>query len=316
MARNEYGKIGRKAVVQDIRGISDAYRRFDELVSSAEFLALMSEMTGIADLQYDPEYVGGGTHENLSGQALDVHVDFNYQPRTKSHRRLNLILFLNEEWREDWGGLLELHRDPWIPPEENEIRTVTPVQNRCVVFETSERSWHGFEAVADVDGAELSRKTLAIYLYTRDRPEDEIVPEHGTIYVKRPLPPELKAGHTLTDADVTRVRKLITGRDDYLRRMYERELVFSSEMGRMGDEREELQTRLDQVDAQRAGAEAEVARLEEARAEADAEVARLEEARVEAEAEVARLEAEAAARLSARARAAMRRVRGRLRRSH
>jgi hypothetical protein len=62
----------------------------------------------------------------------------------------------------------------------------------------------------------LSRKSVSIYLYTKDRPGDEIVPEHGTFYVQRFLPEHLRAGHTLTEADDAELRRLLTRRDDWI----------------------------------------------------------------------------------------------------
>src|SRR5208283_2063861 len=75
-ALNEFGESGRKAVQEKLPQIGPAYRRLDDLLRSEEFLAFLSTMTGIPELVYDPAYVGGGTHENLEGQDLDVHVDF------------------------------------------------------------------------------------------------------------------------------------------------------------------------------------------------------------------------------------------------
>src|SRR5277367_2327107 len=135
-ARNEMGDVGRKAVFTDLKRIGPAYADFDALIRGREFLNLISRITGIPDLLYDPEYVGGGTHENLNGAELDTHVDFNYHPRTHLHRRLNLIVFLNEEWESEWGGCLELLRDPWSTSPADRIVT-TPIANRAVIFETT-----------------------------------------------------------------------------------------------------------------------------------------------------------------------------------
>jgi hypothetical protein len=224
---NESGLPGGKSTVEDIRSLGDAYVLADDLFQSAEFSSLVSDLTGIRDLMYDRMYVGGGTHENRPGQELDPHVDFNYHPLEGWHRRLNLIVYLNREWEEEWGGSIEFHEDPWRPPEQNRIRRVVPLANRAILFETSERSWHGFEVIHQPPNhPPISRKSLAIYMYTKDRPPAETAPAHATVYVERPLPFVLRPGDS-TEAQGSRVRKALTRRVQHIDRLRERERAFT-----------------------------------------------------------------------------------------
>ena len=223
-ARNEFGEVGRKAVVTDIRGISPFYADVYDYIESPEFLAFAQEATGIPRLVHDEQMFGGGTHENLAGQDLDPHVDFNFIEDRKLHRRLNLLIYLNEEWDIAWGGCLELHSNP-RRPKNNQIKVIAPTFNRAVIFETSERSWHGFERIElPEDKKDLSRKMLSIYLYTRDRPKGEIAPPHSTFYVQRPIPDRLVPGHTLTPEDVMQLEELITRRDHWIEFYHRKEL--------------------------------------------------------------------------------------------
>ena len=222
-AINENGLVGAKATQEKVTSLGPAYRQMDELLQSPEFLAVVGRITGIDGLRYDPWYFGGGTHENRQGQDLDPHIDFNYHPITRQHRRLNLIIYLNEEWNDAWGGSLQLHRDPYLEPAEDEIVTVTPLLNRCVIFATSEHSWHGFERIDLPPGrSELSRKSFAVYFYTDTRPPEQTAAEHSTVYVERHLPARFASGYTLGETDVRELKRLLARRDQHLQRLYQK----------------------------------------------------------------------------------------------
>ena len=221
LAINEDGVVGAKAVHEKIVSLGPSWVALDELVKGRAFRSLISRITGIPDLRYDPYYFGGGTHENLHGQGLDAHVDFNFHPVTRQHRRLNLIVYLTEEWRQEWGGSIQLHRNPYLPPSEDEIVTITPAFNRCVIFETNEHSWHGFPRIdLPEDKRDVSRRSFALYYYTETRPSEELGPEHSTIYVDEHLPDQLQAGATLDEETVELVRNLVARRDQHLKRLY------------------------------------------------------------------------------------------------
>jgi hypothetical protein len=224
LAMNEMGELGGKAVNTKIREISPAYEELYEMIGSQPFLDLMSRLTGIPDLLMDPKLYGGGTHDNRHGQELDAHVDFNYDEAQKLHRRLNVIVYMNKEWKTEWGGAIEIHSNPW-DHEHNQIRAFDPLFNRCVMFETNEYSWHGFPKInLPPDKRHLTRKSISIYLYTKERPPQEIAPLHGTFYVQRPLPPEIREGHTLSADDVNALKDLLKRRDDWLRMYHKMEL--------------------------------------------------------------------------------------------
>lgn len=238
-ALNEMGEVAGKAVRMDVRDISPAYREIDAWIQTPDFLHYISHITGIPDLLYDPDYVGGGTHENRDGQCLDAHVDFNYHPRTHWHRRLNLIIYLNPEWDADWGGCLDLHSNPWDPSHDR-ILAIPPQENLCVIFETNEHSWHGFEEIRLPKGREnLSRKSFAIYLYTRERPLAEVAPSHGTVYVPKGAP-GWNAGRVLSEPDVRDLTRSFARMRSQIHLLYDREKNLGSQIDGCRNAIEEL----------------------------------------------------------------------------
>jgi len=219
LATDENGNIGRKAVHEHVSNLSQTYKKLDELVKSEKFLSLVENFTGIKKLKYDPHYFGGGTHNNLHGQDLDPHVDFTHHPVSGQHRRMNLIVYLNKEWEKEWGGNIELHKNPRLDPEFDEIISVEPLFNRAVIFETNNISWHGFPRInLPDDKKDISRKSFALYYYTDKR--DVPIKPHSTIYVERHLPERIKSGSILSDIDYQEIKILLARRDQHLERLY------------------------------------------------------------------------------------------------
>ena len=153
---------------------------FDELNSEA-FLGWLNYITDMEEpLIADPELIGGGLHQSINGAFLNIHVDFNFHPKTKLHRRLNVLIYMNIDWKDEYEGHLEL----WEIDDGNKnlLEIISPKFNRLVLFETNEISFHGHPKPLKIP-ADVSRKSLATYYYTKKRPASENADEHNTIYV-------------------------------------------------------------------------------------------------------------------------------------
>lgn len=129
--------------------------------NSQPFLGFLEELTGIKGLIADPHFLGGGFHETLRGGRLGIHADFNIHQKLRLRRRINVLVYLNHDWQQEWGGDLEL----WTQDMKQKAKSVAPLFNRCVIFDTDETSWHGHPDPMNCP-ADRSRKSLALYYYT------------------------------------------------------------------------------------------------------------------------------------------------------
>jgi hypothetical protein len=153
-----------KAALADLSGCDPLVRQaFDEL-NGPRFVGWLEQVTGIGHLLTDPENLGGGIHQSGEGMYLDVHVDFNRHTTTKWYRRLNVLLYLNEGWTADNGGVLELWPADMSRPEVS----VVPGFNRMVVFSTTGASYHGYDTIHPPPGG--ARRSFAAYYYTAEAP--------------------------------------------------------------------------------------------------------------------------------------------------
>lgn len=169
-----------KLQISDSSAFPGPIARLNDALASDSFLADLSEITGIPNLLADPTLRGGGMHLTGPRGRLDVHIDFNYNTEQKLHRRLNILIYLNREWKKDWGGAVEL----WDKDVKHCVRSVQPELNRCVIFETSQISFHGVEPVTCPEG--LARISFAGYYYTKEAPAGWDGTKHSTVFKPRP----------------------------------------------------------------------------------------------------------------------------------
>jgi Rps23 Pro-64 3,4-dihydroxylase Tpa1-like proline 4-hydroxylase len=161
------------AFLPDVVGPETA--RLVNFLNSGAFLTFLEKLTGISGLLADPSYFGGGLHKILAGGFLEIHADFNHLKRYDLERRLNLLLYLNKDWRPSYQGDLEM----WDRPSMTRVTAVAPVFNRCVIFSTTAESLHGHPvALATPPGME--RMSIALYYYTNTW--EAVAGEHSTLY--------------------------------------------------------------------------------------------------------------------------------------
>lgn len=170
----------RKVQITDATRFPEPVQRLNQALASPAFLEDLSAITGIPKLLADEKLAGGGIHMTGASGRLDVHVDFNLIEDRGLHRRLNILVFLNPEWPEAWGGQIEL----WDRDVKHLHHGFLPVFNRCVLFETSEISYHGVAAVRCPEG--FARRSFAAYYYTEEAPAGWDGRFHNTIFRARP----------------------------------------------------------------------------------------------------------------------------------
>ena len=148
-------------------------------MNSAPMLQFLQTLTGIEGLVSDPYYGGAGPHQIERGGFLKVHVDFNLHPLLKLDRRLNMLVYLNKDWKEEYGGHLEL----WSRDVSRCEQRILPVFGRTVVFSTTDFSFHGHPTpLACPEGR--TRKSVSFYYYSNGRPDEERSAPHDTVFRK------------------------------------------------------------------------------------------------------------------------------------
>ncbi len=170
----------RKIQITDAAQFSPAIKKLSDLLASEEYVQMWSDLTGIENLLSDKSLVGGGIHETNSGGHLDVHIDFNYNENNQSYRRLNIMIYFNKDWNEEYGGYLEV----WDKDVKKCYGSFEPKFNRACGFITSEISFHGVTPLTCPP--DVTRKSFATYYYTKEMPECWEGEKHSTIFNARP----------------------------------------------------------------------------------------------------------------------------------
>jgi Rps23 Pro-64 3,4-dihydroxylase Tpa1-like proline 4-hydroxylase len=152
----------------NVKDIPKSTKKLIDYLNSDTVLKKLETLTGIQGLMADPMLEGGGMHRIDSGGKLSVHADYNKHPNNPWYRRINLLIYLNKNWQDSWGGDLQLWNEGMTVMEKSS----PPTYNTCVIFNTTPTAYHGHpHALNTPDG--ISRYSIAMYYFTKDRPENE-----------------------------------------------------------------------------------------------------------------------------------------------
>jgi hypothetical protein len=158
-----------------------AIRQLMWQLNSSVFLLFLGYLTGIRGVLPDPYLFGAGIHQITRGGLLKIHADFNKSGFLDTYRRINVLIYLNRDWRSEWGGQIEL----WSRDMTRCEKSYDPIAGRCIVFNTSAHSYHGHpDPLACPEG--VTRKSIALYYYTAEPPDGVASERHNTLWQRRP----------------------------------------------------------------------------------------------------------------------------------
>ncbi|MEM8583636.1 MAG: 2OG-Fe(II) oxygenase [Bacteroidota bacterium] len=146
-------------------------------VTGEEFCEVMSKITDIDGLFVTTDNTGAGIHQGANNSYVDVHIDYNMSTQFNAWRRINMLVYLNKNWKDEYGGHLTL----WDKGMTKMEKKVLPSFNRAVVFLTDENSPHGVNKVNVPEGE--TRKSFYVYYYT---PVEEGVEYRDSKFLARP----------------------------------------------------------------------------------------------------------------------------------
>ena len=157
----------------DFKNFSEKMKTFFNFLNSETFLNFLQILTSINEkLIADEKLNGGGLHEIKTGGLLKVHTDFSKHPTNNFDRRVNVLIYLNKDWKKEYKGCLEL----WDKEMKECRQKILPSFNKMVIFSTTDFSNHGHPDPIDCP-SDISRKSIALYYFSEGRPKEEVFDE-------------------------------------------------------------------------------------------------------------------------------------------
>jgi hypothetical protein len=136
-----------------------------DFAMSNDFIKFLERVTGIESLLPDNTFMGGGMHNTSNGGFLEMHADFNFNENLGLYRRLNLLIYLNSNWEDKYGGFLEIQ-----DANKECHKFIKPKLNTTVLFVTDDDSIHGHPIPMNLPN-NITRKSIALYYYTKEKPQ-------------------------------------------------------------------------------------------------------------------------------------------------
>jgi dTDP-glucose 4,6-dehydratase len=171
--------IEKKFANDKINTMPRCIKKLFNLLSCKEVIDKIHLLSGIDKLDYDPYLHGAGIHIHPRGGKLDMHLDYEKHPYLDKERKLNIILYMSKEWKEEWNGETQL----WDKDLSNCIIKSPVVFNTALIFKTNETSWHGLPEEIVCPENEF-RKSVAYYYVgpLESKPDENRIGNDGSGY--------------------------------------------------------------------------------------------------------------------------------------
>lgn len=169
----------KKAEGSNFEDFDMIFTAFRNEVLSADFCAFISKITGIADTFVTDDALGAGLHQGKKGSFLDIHIDFSMHHLNNVYRRLNLLVFFNKDWKDEWAG----HTELWNADMTVCEKKIRPDFNRAIIFQTTGKSYHGYDKINPPEN--ITRKSFYTYFYTKT-PGEQNESYNDTMFKARP----------------------------------------------------------------------------------------------------------------------------------
>ena len=171
----DYG-VGNKLEISNLELMGHQTQQILLRLISEPFIKSLEYVTGIKNLKSDIELYGGGLVYTPSGGFLKVHADFNYYDKIKMYRRINIIIYLNEDWEESWNGNLEFWSE-----DMQKVKSYPPNLNTAILFHVHDKAFHGYPDTIKCPDT-IGRKSINLYYYTLENDSFQDKNPHKTIW--------------------------------------------------------------------------------------------------------------------------------------
>lgn len=209
----------RKLAITRLDAMGPNNRALVEALQSDEFVRIVEKITGIDNLFADPHLDGAGMHKTLRGGHLNMHTDFLSHPNHDDwSRQVNLLIYFNPDWKDEWMGNLEF----WDRDVERCVQSIMPRFNRCVLFQTSDISFHGHPGLLSCP-EDVSRNSIALYYFQKSSIKLDL---HPTSYRFRPADSRLKRWMIGLDTFALRLYSMLRRHGGLRDRMLDRILKY------------------------------------------------------------------------------------------
>ena len=148
-----------------------------QALHSSTFIKWLENITGIEKLIPDPHLIGAGYAKSFCGDSLKIHSDFNWNEQLQLHRKVSIVIYLNDNWKEEWGGQLNFY-----DTKRKKINTTVPIKfGNCVIWGYNNLAFHGYPEPIQCP-ENVSRKCLRLFYYVSNAKHDVNNPPHRSLY--------------------------------------------------------------------------------------------------------------------------------------